>query len=80
MASMPFDNLPSPAANTALARTDSVVKLFEFSHITLLKDGVYVCATWLLLKVDIKTFRSFIRFARPCHIQWLRPTSIGQMA
>ena len=35
MASIPFENAPSAAANNAPAESDSVEALFELSHMTL---------------------------------------------
>ena len=58
MASIPFENAHSAAANTAPAGSNSVKALFELSHMTLFvnfKEGVLVCGTWPQFKVDIKT-------------------------
>ena len=58
MASIPFENASSAAADTAPAGYDSVKALFKLSHMTLFvnfKKGVLVCRTWPRFKVYIKT-------------------------
>ena len=62
MASMPFENTPSVAANTAPAGSDSVDGLFELSHITLFvnfKEGVLVGGTLPRFKLTLKQIFAF---------------------